>query len=69
MKRNSLRIFCLAVISAVVALSCSVKEQLSLLPEDDKEGLIIDGVVEGELLVKFSPQVSAILDANGLTKA
>lgn len=67
--KNSLRIFLPLLLSAVVTVACSVKESFGDAPVPEDEGLLIDGVVDGELLVKFSPEVSGILDANGLTKS
>lgn len=61
--------YVLALALAAGLLSCSVENDRTPVSEDAKMPQMSDDVVAGQLLVRFDPRVSDVLDNAGLTKS
>ena len=68
MKKN-FRIFALASALMFGLAACSVEGPGVAAPENDKTPQMSEDVVSGELLVRFDPRVSEILERAGVTKS
>lgn len=68
MKKN-FRIFALASALMFGLAACSVEGPGVVVPESDKTPQMSEDVVSGELLVRFDPRVSEILERAGVTKS
>ena len=69
MIKNYFKICAAAALLLVGAASCSVDENFSDAQHSEAHGkvsIVTDGAVSGELLVRFDPRVSQILDEAGL---
>ena len=69
MTKNYFKICAAAALLLVGAASCSVDENFSDAQNSEAHGkvsIVTDGAVSGELLVRFDPRVSQILDEAGL---
>lgn len=59
------KIYLLSLIGALVLFSCkddNIMEQIDNIPKTENESKVPNGAVDGELLIKFSPEMSDILD-------
>ena len=63
------RIFALASALMFGLAACSVEGPGVAAPENDKTPQMSEDVVSGELLVRFDPRVSEILERAGVTKS
>ena len=63
------RIFALASALVLGLAACSVEGPGVVAPESDKTPQMSEDVVSGELLVRFDPRVSEILERAGVTKS
>lgn len=63
------KLYILSVAALCMAVSCRKETVVPAPPQLEQEISIKDAAVKGELLVRFTPEVAAILDEYGLTKA
>ena len=63
-------IYVMAAVLMAGFAACSVEgPETGTLTEGDKAPMITEDVVKGQLLVRFDPRVSDILDRAGITKS
>ena len=66
---NNMKKTLIYILSAVVAISCNDSSVDNGYTVESNIGIVTEGAVEGELLVKFAPEMENILDSHFATRA